>query len=83
MIKFHQSQIHNHHQFDGFSQLSKYWKSQHNNHKNPSELPKSSLKTSVIAHNSGHEMIISTSGQVKIDNLNSCLDLDECDFIVF
>ena len=35
------------------------------------------------SNNSGRDMIISASGQVKIDNLESCRNLVSSDFIVF
>ena len=31
----------------------------------------------------GEEILVSRSGQVKVDNLDSCLNLNDDDFIVF
>lgn len=35
------------------------------------------------SESSGEEILVSRSGQVKVDNLDSCLNLNDDDFIVF
>ncbi|MGL4883784.1 MAG: hypothetical protein ACRC8K_22405, partial [Waterburya sp.] len=59
------------------------WKHRHFHTKEKEKLLKSSFDTQIVTNNSDKEMIISCSGQAKIDNLESCLDLDDCDFIIF
>lgn len=44
---------------------------------------KTSSHNNVISINFGREILISRSGQLKLDNLESCLELVSSDFIVF
>ena len=37
----------------------------------------------MISRNCGNEIVLSPSGQKKIDNLASCLSLVKSDFIIF
>jgi hypothetical protein len=83
MIKSYQSHINNHQKIDSFLELLKFWKHRHINTKEKEKVFQSSLRTQIIIGNSDKEMIVSCSGQAKIDNLDSCLDLDDCDFIIF
>lgn len=41
------------------------------------------FQDNIISANFGNEIILSPSGQTKIDNLNSCLSLVRSDFILF
>jgi hypothetical protein len=82
MIKTYPSQINNHREIDVFLELFNYWKHKKNNTKEKKKLFKDSSEDK-NATNSSQEIILSNSGQTKIDNLNSCLDLNDCDFIVF
>ena len=43
----------------------------------------SSSQNNIRLSNLGNDIFISRSGQVKIDNLDSCRNLGGCDFIVF
>jgi hypothetical protein len=83
MIKSCQSHINKHQKIDNFFELLKSWKHRHLHTKEKEKLLKSSFDTQIVTNNSDNEMIISCSGQAKIDNLDSCLDLDDCDFIFF
>jgi hypothetical protein len=83
MIKFYPSHINNHQKIDSFLELFNYWKHKKINIKDQDKVFKSSFNEQIINNNSSKEIIISHSGQAKIDNLNSCLDLDDCDFINF
>ncbi|MGK7952475.1 MAG: hypothetical protein AB4368_27730 [Xenococcaceae cyanobacterium] len=44
---------------------------------------KTSSHNNVISVNFGREILISRSGQLKLENLESCLELVSSDFIVF
>ena len=37
----------------------------------------------VCTNSLGNDIVVSPAGQFKIDNLTSCLSLDESDFIIF
>lgn len=43
----------------------------------------SSSQNNLCSSNLGGDILISSSGQAKIDNLASCRTLVDCDFIVF
>ncbi|MFM2311223.1 MAG: hypothetical protein RLZZ04_499 [Cyanobacteriota bacterium] len=43
----------------------------------------SSSQNNLCSSNLGSDILISRSGQAKIDNLESCQTLIDCDFIVF
>lgn len=43
----------------------------------------SSSQKNIRSNNLGNDIFVSRSGQAKIDNLDSCLSLCSCDFIVF
>ena len=44
---------------------------------------KTSSHNNIISINFGREILISRSGQLKLENLESCLELVNRDFIVF
>lgn len=41
------------------------------------------FQDNIISANFGNEIILNSSGQAKVDNLNSCLTFVRSDFIVF
>ena len=43
----------------------------------------SNVQNNICPNNLNNDILISRSGQVKINNLYSCLELDDDDFIVF
>lgn len=47
------------------------------------EIAKNSFQLNALSKCLGNDIFVSYSGQAKIDNLDSCLSLDDCDFIVF
>ncbi len=55
--------------------ISKYQK--------PEKRLKYAVEDNLLSANFGNEIILSSSGQAKVDNLNSCLTLVSSDFIVF
>lgn len=83
MIEFYPNPVDSNPKINSVSQLFRKCKSSHHNHKSYKKICKIGLAPSVIDDSLGHEIVISTSGLAKIDNLSSCLDLEECDFIVF
>lgn len=44
---------------------------------------KNTSPNNIPANHIGNDIFVSRSGQAKIDNLDSCLSLCSCDFIVF
>jgi hypothetical protein len=51
--------------------------------KKKEKLFRSSSQHNLWSSNLGSDILISRSGQAKIDNLQSCRTLVDCDFIVF
>lgn len=42
-----------------------------------------SIKNDIHCSNLGNDVVINTSGRVKVDRLDSCLDLNDSDFVVY
>lgn len=72
--------------------MIKIWQSHHTNHRKTTEkitsqkqenISSSSFQKNIRSSNLGGDILVSRSGQVKIDNLDSCRNLDNCDLIVF
>ncbi|BAZ43102.1 hypothetical protein NIES4102_00980 [Chondrocystis sp. NIES-4102] len=83
MSEFYPNPVNSNPKINSVSQLFRDCKSPDHNCRSYKKIFKSSLASSVINNSSGHEIVISNSGLAKIDNFSSCLDLEECDFIVF
>ena len=68
---------------EGFLELFKSWNFSKVDNKQKKKLFKDSSKHNILSGNLGNDIFLSRSGQVKIDNLDSCLNLVRSDFIVF
>ncbi|MDJ0741979.1 MAG: hypothetical protein QNJ32_01320 [Xenococcaceae cyanobacterium MO_167.B27] len=64
-------------------ELFKFWKYRKVDSKKKQKRFKGSSKDNILYGNFGNDILISRSGQAKIDNLDSCLNLERSDFIVF
>ncbi len=64
-------------------ELLKCWKYRKVNSKEKEKRFLRSSKDSILSGNFSNDILISSSGQLKIDNLESCLNLVGTDFIIF
>ncbi len=67
----------------GCLELFKCWKSRKVDSKGKQKKFKCNFKDNILYHKFSNDILISRSGQVKIDNLDSCLNFERDDFIVF
>ncbi|WP_144865160.1 hypothetical protein [Hyella patelloides] len=67
----------------GFFAVLKFGKFRKINNKKKEETIKDSSINNALYSNLSNDIVINSSGQVKINNLDSCLDLVSSDFIVF
>ena len=68
---------------DRFFGFFKYWNFRKVESKKKEETFKSNSQNNIVSGYLGNDIFISRAGQVKIDNLDSCLNLVRSDFIVF
>ena len=66
-----------------FFKLILFWKCLQVKKKNQAKTSKYCSRNNIVARNFGNEIVLSASGQKKIDNFASCLSLVKSDFIIF
>ncbi len=66
-----------------FFNLILFWRWRQIKQKNRAKTSKYCSQNNMISANCGNEVVLSSSGQKKIDNLASCLSLVKSDFIIF
>ena len=63
--------------------LFQFWNRRKVKNKKQKEAFKSNSQNNLVSDYLSNDIILSCSGQVKIENLDSCLNLVRSDFIVF
>lgn len=66
-----------------FFQVILFWKRIGVKQKHQVKTSKYCCRNNIVSSNCGNDIIVSSSGQKKIDNFASCLSLVNSDFIIF